>query len=41
VLKIGDKAPSLALKSVDDRAVSLAELWQAQHVILVFLRHLG
>jgi peroxiredoxin len=42
MLKVGDTAPDFNLCSVDGAPVSLKEtLDTGQHVLLVFLRHLG
>ena len=42
MLEVGDKAPDFNLCSVEGDPVSLAEtLATGQHVLLVFLRHLG
>lgn len=41
-LKVGQPAPEFTLPTVDGQTISLAELRQAgHHVLLVFLRHLG
>jgi len=42
MLKPGDYAPTPTLQSIDGKATPLAQFWQTgQHVVLVFLRHLG
>ena len=42
LLKPGDTAPDFELHSVDGRSVSLSDVLQGGHnVLLVFLRHLG
>ena len=43
MLKTGQKAPSLILKTVEGQEMALADMWSAkqQNVVLVFLRHLG
>ncbi len=39
---IGDEAPEFAIPSADDDLVSLSEILDEGHVVLlVFLRHLG
>jgi len=40
-LKIGDKAPNVAVYDVNARQVSLAELWRDGPILLTFLRHFG
>lgn len=42
MLKIKDPAPDVKLTTITGETVSLAETWQSgQHVLLIFLRHLG
>ena len=42
MIKTGRKAPNLILKTVDGGNIALADTWsKGQHVVLVFLRHLG
>jgi len=42
MLKVGNNAPNFNLCTVDGSSVSLHEtLRSGQHVLLVFLRHLG
>ncbi len=42
MLTNGAPAPAVTLKTIAGESHSLAETWQeGQHVLLVFLRHLG
>lgn len=42
MLRAGDSAPDLTLKTIDGQAMSLAELWRnGRMTLLIFLRHLG
>lgn len=43
MVKPGQKAPSLILKTVEGQEMALAEMWRKEqkNVVLVFLRHLG
>jgi len=41
MIQPGEKAPSLTLKNVEGQAMALADTWQQQPTLLVFLRHLG
>ncbi|MFQ5613493.1 MAG: hypothetical protein ACE5H9_15320 [Anaerolineae bacterium] len=41
-LQPGDPAPDATLQTVDGQTISLADAWpDGQHILLVFLRHLG
>ena len=42
MLKSGQRAPNLNLKTVEGQDIALADLWSEGHnIVLVFLRHLG
>ena len=42
MLKSGQKAPSLILKTVEGQDIALADTWrEGRNIVLVFLRHLG
>jgi peroxiredoxin len=41
LLKIGDKAPNVAVYDAQGRQVTLAELWKDGPILLTFLRHFG
>jgi peroxiredoxin len=41
MLKVDAAAPALTLPDQDGNPVALADLWQAQPTMLVFLRHFG
>jgi peroxiredoxin len=42
VLQVGDLAPDVRLKDLEDQEISLADYWKSgQNVLLVFLPHLG
>lgn len=42
MLKPGQKAPSLILKTVEGQDIALADTWcEGRNIVLVFLRHLG
>ncbi len=41
MLNVGDAAPPLTLPDQDGNPVALADRWQAQPTMLVFLRHFG
>ena len=41
-VKIGQAAPDLTLRTIDGRAIALAETWQGnRQALLIFLRHLA
>ncbi len=40
-LSIGAIAPHLSITTVTHERVALAQLWQAQPIVLAFLRHFG
>jgi hypothetical protein len=42
MITVDAQAPEVTLQTMTGKAVALAEMWQnGQHLLLIFLRHLG
>lgn len=40
-LKVGDPAPAVEVKNLDEQELSVEELWSQGPTLLTFLRHFG
>ena len=40
-IRVGQRAPDVALMTIEEKPIQLSKAWDGQHALIIFLRHLA